>query len=664
MPLNILKKKPRPKLLSVRISTFDADMEFSVNYFTKPKHVFDLVCHTIGLRETWYFGLTCSFSDGSSGWVKLDKKILDQNLPINDDGFILFKFLAKFYPEAVEEDLIQEVTRHLFYLQFQHLILNEELHCSPEASILLASYAVQAKYGDYDPDVHQPGFLANEVLLPQSVIDQFQSVTGQMWENQITEWYANHHGLTRDEAQLEYLKIVQDLEMSGVNYFEIKDINGCDMWLGIDAKSVSLYPKGDKLQQTKSYQWSELADMSYKGNNFSIKLTPKIIAGGTLGRRRLNLAASVSNLHAQSEELHFVTDNPDTNKLILELCKGNHDLYMKKRKVDSMEIQHMKTQAKEERERKLAERERFRKERESRIQIQQEKKELEEKLKPLQEENKAAADALRRSEETAELLSEKAKLAEEEAKLLRIKVSNAENEIQRLKMDNNQFQEANHLLKQNLLKVTQQLSEQSRAKSLEMENLRNELHATKAALSEANRKINRMNNSNMHHSPSTSGSTPGTSYLPVNQSHSQVMAVHNLSQNGTNQAGPSPTVSGTSNNQKSMLFHLYPSSKNASTASDGTNQVDRNSHEFSNSGGSIADMQQLSQEIEKERVEYQVKSRNIEQQLQTLRSEIEVLKVDDDMLFVDQIPPNNHHPDQTYAIHNEGQQRPHHYNGV
>ena len=53
------------------------------------------------------------------------------------------------------------------------------------------------------------------------------------------------------------------------------------------------------------------------------------------------------------------------------------------------------------------------------------------------------------------------------------------------------------------------------------------------------------------------------------------------------------------------------------------------------------------------RVEYQVKSRNIEQQLQTLRSEIEVLKVDDDMLFVDQIPPNNHHPDQTYAIHNE-----------
>lgn len=30
-----------------------------------------------------------------------------------------------------------------------------------------------------------------------------------------------HHGLTRDEAELEYLKIVQDFEMSGVNYFKI-----------------------------------------------------------------------------------------------------------------------------------------------------------------------------------------------------------------------------------------------------------------------------------------------------------------------------------------------------------------------------------------------------------------------------------------------------------
>ena len=34
--------------------------------------------------------------------------------------------------------------------------------------------------------------------------------------------YAGHHGLTRDEAELEYLKIIQGVEMWGVNYFKVK----------------------------------------------------------------------------------------------------------------------------------------------------------------------------------------------------------------------------------------------------------------------------------------------------------------------------------------------------------------------------------------------------------------------------------------------------------
>ena len=34
--------------------------------------------------------------------------------------------------------------------------------------------------------------------------------------------YADHKGLSRDEAEMEYLKIVQDLDMYGVNYFQIK----------------------------------------------------------------------------------------------------------------------------------------------------------------------------------------------------------------------------------------------------------------------------------------------------------------------------------------------------------------------------------------------------------------------------------------------------------
>lgn len=57
----------------------------------------------------------------------------------------MFFFRAKFYPEDVSDELVQNITQHLFFLQVKQQILDEEIYCSPEASVLLASYAVQAK---------------------------------------------------------------------------------------------------------------------------------------------------------------------------------------------------------------------------------------------------------------------------------------------------------------------------------------------------------------------------------------------------------------------------------------------------------------------------------------------------------------------------------------
>lgn len=45
---------------------------------------------------------------------------------------------------------------------------------------------------------------------------------------------------------LEYLKIAQDLEMYGVNYFDIKNKKGSELWLGVDALGLNIYEKEDK----------------------------------------------------------------------------------------------------------------------------------------------------------------------------------------------------------------------------------------------------------------------------------------------------------------------------------------------------------------------------------------------------------------------------------
>lgn len=51
---------------------------------------------------------------------------------------------------------------------------------------------------------------------------------------------------TREDAMLEYLKISQDLEMYGVNYFDIKNKKGTDLWLGVDALGLNIYEKDDR----------------------------------------------------------------------------------------------------------------------------------------------------------------------------------------------------------------------------------------------------------------------------------------------------------------------------------------------------------------------------------------------------------------------------------
>jgi moesin len=52
-------------------------------------------------------------------------------------------------------------------LQVKEGILNDDIYCPPETAVLLASYAVQSKYGDFNKEVHKSGYLAGDKLLPQ-----------------------------------------------------------------------------------------------------------------------------------------------------------------------------------------------------------------------------------------------------------------------------------------------------------------------------------------------------------------------------------------------------------------------------------------------------------------------------------------------------------------
>lgn len=282
-----------------------------------------------------------------------------------------FKFRAKFYPEDVAEELIQDITLRLFYLQVKNAILSDEIYCPPETSVLLASYAVQARHGDFNKSTHVAGFLVNDRLLPQRVIDQHK-MSKDEWETSITTWWQEHRGMLREDAMMEYLKIAQDLEMYGVNYFEIRNKKGTELWLGVDALGLNIYEKDDKLTPKIGFPWSEIRNISFNDKKFIIKPIDK-----------------------KAPDFVFFAPRVRINKRILALCMGNHELYMRRRKPDTIDVQQMKAQAREEKNAKQQEREKLQMALAARERAEKKQQEYEDRLRIMQEEiNRSQANLM------------------------------------------------------------------------------------------------------------------------------------------------------------------------------------------------------------------------------------------------------------------------------
>uniref|UniRef100_A0AAX7UKD7 FERM domain-containing protein n=1 Tax=Astatotilapia calliptera TaxID=8154 RepID=A0AAX7UKD7_ASTCA len=396
---NSLKKQSFRRLINVRVTTMDAELEFAIQPNTTGKQLFDQVVKTVGLREVWFFGLQYVDSKGYITWLKLNKKVTQQD--VKKESPLQFKFRAKFFPEDVSEELIQEITQRLFFLQVKEAILNDENYCPPETAVLLGSYAVQAKYGDYNKEVHKAGYLTHDRLLPQRVLEQHK-LTKEQWEDRIQTWHEEHRGMLREDSMMEYLKIAQDLEMYGVNYFEIKNKKGTQLWLGVDALGLNIYEHEDKLTPKIGFPWSEIRNISFNDKKFVIKPIDK-----------------------KAPDFVFYAPRLRINKRILALCMGNHELYMRRRKPDTIEVQQMKAQAREEKHHKQMERAQLENEKKKREhaekekeRIEREKEELMERLKQIEEQTMKAQRELEEQTRRAMELEQERKKAREEAERL------------------------------------------------------------------------------------------------------------------------------------------------------------------------------------------------------------------------------------------------------
>ncbi|XP_020805678.1 moesin/ezrin/radixin homolog 1 isoform X2 [Drosophila serrata] len=483
-----------PKALNVRVTTMDAELEFAIQSTTTGKQLFDQVVKTIGLREVWFFGLQYTDSKGDLTWIKLYKKpespaiktmkylkrvkkYVDKKTAADNNGLnqaetseddddaddmtgsmpfstwvmnqdvkkenpLQFRFRAKFYPEDVAEELIQDITLRLFYLQVKNAILTDEIYCPPETSVLLASYAVQARHGDHNKTTHTAGFLANDRLLPQRVIDQHK-MSKEEWEQSIMTWWQEHRSMLREDAMMEYLKIAQDLEMYGVNYFEIRNKKGTDLWLGVDALGLNIYEQDDRLTPKIGFPWSEIRNISFSEKKFIIKPIDK-----------------------KAPDFMFFAPRVRINKRILALCMGNHELYMRRRKPDTIDVQQMKAQAREEKNAKQQEREKLQLALAARERAEKKQQEYEDRLKQMQEEMERSQRDLLEAQEMIRRLEEQLKQLQAAKDELELHQKELQGMLLRL-------EEAKHLEATEKAK----LEEEIMAKQMEVQRIQDEVNA-------------------------------------------------------------------------------------------------------------------------------------------------------------------------------------------
>lgn len=208
--------------------------------------------------------------------------------------------------------------------------------------------------------------------------------------------------MLREDSMMEYLKIAQDLEMYGVNYFEIKNKKGTELWLGVDALGLNIYEHEDKLTPKIGFPWSEIRNISFNDKKFVIKPIDK-----------------------KAPDFVFYAPRLRINKRILALCMGNHELYMRRRKPDTIEVQQMKAQAREEKHQKQLERAQLENEKKKREiaekekeRIEREKDELIERLRQIEEQTLKAQKELEEQTRKALELEQERKRAIEESERL------------------------------------------------------------------------------------------------------------------------------------------------------------------------------------------------------------------------------------------------------
>ncbi|XP_064456583.1 tyrosine-protein phosphatase non-receptor type 4-like isoform X2 [Ornithodoros turicata] len=237
----------------------DSQHTFDIEKRSKGQVLLDLVFRHCELVDKDFFGL--QFSEKASsvdGMRWLDPvKCIKKQIKVGPPYLLYFR--VKFYVSDPSK-LQEEWTRYYFFLQLKKDILEGRLVVPPATAALLASYAVQSELGDYNPEDHKHGYLADVRLVPHQTEEL---------EEKIAELHMLHKGQTSADAEYNFLEQAKRLDMYGVDLHRARDSAQSEIQLGVTSYGLVVFQNSIRIN---TFSWAKIVKISFKRKQFFIQL--------------------------------------------------------------------------------------------------------------------------------------------------------------------------------------------------------------------------------------------------------------------------------------------------------------------------------------------------------------------------------------------------------
>ncbi|XP_061086366.1 tyrosine-protein phosphatase non-receptor type 13 [Conger conger] len=272
---------------------------------SKGADVFDMVVAHANLVEHFYFGL--AFMDDDEFFfldhdIKISKVAPECWKKLPSANFLLF-LRVKFFVDDIDLTL-HRLTRHQYYLQLRKDILEDRVCCDEETGLFLGALALQAEYGDYIPQVYGKNYFQPEQYVSKRLLEKMAL---HCLKDELSRLHALSTQMLPEEAELEFLKVTQQLPEYGVMFHRVAQEKRAAMGeliLGICAKGIIVYEvKNNSRFSSLRLQWSETDSISSTRRKFSVQ--------NSVSRRR----------HT------FITESSKISKYLLSLCCAQHKFY-------------------------------------------------------------------------------------------------------------------------------------------------------------------------------------------------------------------------------------------------------------------------------------------------------------------------------------------------